>query len=329
MKRKFVTAFAAGFAAFSLLAAGHGGASRAQNPAQQAVNHANENAAFKNCGTPDADPDTQMDIAEHGRTKKAQMESAGQAVVLRPPGSVAVGVRFHVMVDPATNNGYVPQTQLAAQIAALNEDFASAEAPATSTTAGATPFSFVLLSVNYHYNAAWYNASQGSTAESQMKRAIRDADGNGANDEGPNVLYFYTNNTGGGNIGGWATFPWNYAANPVMDGVVVLWKSLPGGSIGANYNEGEIGSHEVGHWVGLWHTFQGDCRKPGDEVEDTPYETVFQARACPEGSDTCKRQPGLDPIHNFMDYTYNTCQWEFTKGQAARADEKSQVYRGL
>ena len=39
--------------------------------------------------------------------------------------------------------------------------------------------------------------------------------------------------------------------------------------------------------------------------------------------------PGTDPIHNFMDYTYNTCQWEFTKGQAARADEKSQVYRGL
>ena len=330
MKRKIVPAVAAGFAAVSLLAsAAFTGASRAQNPAQPAREHANENAAFQNCGTDDADPDTQMDLAEHGRRRKAEMEAAGQAVVLRAPGSVTVGVRFHVMVDPATNNGFVPQSQIDAQIAALNQDFASDEAPSSSTTAGDTPFRFQLLSATYHYNASWYNASQGSTAEAQMKRAIRDANSNGVNDEGPNVLYFYTNNTGGGNIGGWATFPWSYANNPVMDGVVVLWRSLPGGSIGANYNEGEIGSHEVGHWVGLWHTFQGDCRKPGDEVDDTPFESVRQARACPEGSDTCKRQAGLDPIHNFMDYTYNTCQWEFTKGQAARADEKSQVYRGL
>ena len=329
MNRKLIFALAAALATLSLFAASIPGPSRAQNPSEQARSHANENAAFNVCDTAHPDPDTQMDLAEHGRRKKAQMEASGQAVVLRPAGSVTVGVRFHVMIDPATNNGFIPQSAIDAQIAALNQDFSGAEAPSTSTTAGDTPFRFQWLSTTYHYNASWYNASHGSTAEAQMKRAIRDADSNGANDEGPNVLYFYTNNTGGGSTGGWATFPWNYAANPVMDGVVVLWKSLPGGSIGTNYNEGEIASHEVGHWVGLWHTFQGDCRRPGDEVEDTPYESITQARACPEGSDTCRRQPGLDPIHNYMDYTYNTCQWEFTQGQAARADEKCQVYRGL
>lgn len=329
MKRKIVPIVVAAFAAFSLLAAAYTSPSRAQNPAQQARDHANENAAFQHCVTADPDPDTQMTLAEQGRTKKAQMEASGQAVVLRPAGSVTVGVRFHIMIDPATNNGYIPQSAIDAQVAALNQDFSGAEAPSSSTTAGDTAFRFQWLSTTYHSNAAWYNASHGSTAEAQMKRAIRDADGNGVNDEGPNVLYFYTNNTGGGSTGGWATFPWDYAARPVMDGVVVLWKSLPGGSIGPSYNEGEIGSHEVGHWVGLYHTFQGDCRKPGDEVEDTPYEFITGARGCPEGSDTCKRQPGADPIHNYMDYTYNTCQWEFTKGQAARADEKCQVYRGL
>lgn len=329
MKRHIALAAAVGLAALALFAVLFSQASRAQNPAPQARERANENAAFQNCVTADPDPDTQMSVAEHGRKRKAEMESAGQAVVLRAPGSVTVGVRFHVMVDPSTNNGYLTQAAIDAQVAALNQDFSGAEAPSTSTTAGNTPFRFQWLSTTYHYNASWYNASHGSTAEAQMKRAVRDANGDGANDEGPNVLYFYSNNTGGGSIGGWATFPWNYASNPVMDGVVVLWKSFPGGSIGTNYNEGEIGSHEVGHWAGLYHTFQGDCRKPGDEVEDTPYESVNSARACPEGSDTCKRQPGLDPIHNYMDYTYNTCQWEFTKGQSARADEKCQIYRGL
>lgn len=329
MNRKILLVIAAGFAAFSLLAATSSRGSRAQNAAPRAHQRADDHAAFKHCETPDPDPDTQFSVAEHGRRRKAELEASGQAVVLRAPGSVTVGVRFHVMVDPATNSGFIPQAAIDAQVAALNEDFSGAEAPPTSSTAGDTPFRFQWLSTTYHYNAAWYNASHGSTAEAQMKRAIRDADGNGANDEGPNVLYFYTNNTGGGNIGGWATFPWTYASNPVMDGVVVLWRSFPGGSIGANYNEGEIGSHEVGHWVGLYHTFQGDCRQPGDEVADTPYESGGSARACPEGSDTCRRQPGLDPIHNYMDYTYNTCQWEFTQGQAARADEKCQVYRGL
>jgi hypothetical protein len=64
-------------------------------------------------------------------------------------------------------------------------------------------------------------------------------------------------------------------------------------------------------------------------VDDTPYEQRLQAAACPSGSDTCKSKPGLDPIENFMDYTYNTCQYRFTEGQAARADSQSAQYRGL
>lgn len=103
----------------------------------------------------------------------------------------------------------------------------------------------------------------------------------------------------------------------MQDGCDVLADSIPGGSV-PNYNLGGSAPHEIGHWFGLFHVFQGQsCSGAGDSVADTPIQKVATS-GCPSSQDSCPNAAGLDNIHNYMDYSYDVCYTTFTTGQETR-----------
>ena len=230
------------------------------------------------------------------RTNSRLAAKGAQSATGSTASAVTVPVYVHVMRDDA-GRGDVTNRQINQQIAVLNSDFSS------------TPYSFALAGVDRYNNTTWHTDHQSAGYRSQTRQG------------GANALNIWLVDF---KYLGIATFPWDYAKKGAIDGIRVNFDSLPGGSI-TNFNLGGTATHEAGHWFGLYHTFQGGCTELNDEVADTPAQSG-PTSGCPEGRDSCPL-PGLDPIHNYMDYSYDSCYTEFTSGQTTRMNDAWAAYR--
>ena len=223
-------------------------------------------------------------------------------------------VRTHVhVITRANGTGGVTPAQVDAQMAVLNAGYDGT----TSANSVDTHFRFELTSLDYTANDDWYDWHWlDNTDDIAAKKALHVG--------GWRDLNIYVTDFNPPGLLGYATFPQSVPKK--RDGVVVLNESLPGGSA-EPYNEGDTLTHEVGHWLNLYHSFQNGCDYPGDAVSDTPYQddgdNIF---FCEESDDTCP-QPGTDPVHNFMSYGDDPCLDEFTGGQADRMLLSWQVLR--
>ncbi|CAN7383528.1 zinc metalloprotease [Knoellia sp. LjRoot47] len=232
---------------------------------------------------------------------------------LMAAGSVQIPTIFHVVskeqLSPAATTRM--NTMIAAQMKVLNDSYSGK----TAADASDTPFRFNLTKTTFTVNPVWNTVTPGKV-ERDMKAALYEGNSR--------TLNVYVADIGDGLLG-WAYFPKGYNnGRDFIDGVVMLDESMPGGTAG-KYSLGDTLTHEVGHWLMLEHTFAHGCSASGDYVADTPREAQPQFD-CPVGADTCTA-PGLDPIHNFMDYTQDSCMNMFTRGQAERMSDAWLAFR--
>lgn len=235
--------------------------------------------------------------------------------------TIDIDVYFHVIYK-TDGTGNVSDQMISDQMDVLNKAFGG-EAPSYNNCDGGsqpagldTPFRFTLKGTTRTLNDAWFECGECNNAE-DIASSLRVGDCSTLNMFVLNIESL-----------GFATYP-NGCDNSALeyDYSFLRYTTLPNGGL-ASTDEGDTATHEVGHWLGLAHTFEGGCSGDGDGVDDTP-AVAEENYGCPSNVDSCPSDAGLDAVENFMDYTDDCCMYTFSSGQIDRMQALAATYRGL
>ena len=254
------------------------------------------------------------------------MNNTNPSATYAPTFVYRIPVVVHV-IQSTSGQGNLTDAIVRSQITVLNEDFrAMTGTPGAGGTdtmiefylATTDPSGNPTTGIRRYTNNTWFNdgGSYWATTAWNPQRYLN--------------LY---SNQASGNLGYVPDLPQGGSVlNTTADRVVVLWSAFGRpGSIGAPYDRGRSATHEIGHYLGLFHTFEGGCAaaascfQNGDRICDTNPEGS-PTGGCPVGRVSC----GVTaPIRNYLDYSDDTCMNNFTPQQARRMRCTLQHYRPL
>jgi len=236
-------------------------------------------------------------------------------------GSIVIPTVFHIVTTTGKKDSIGPDTP-SLQIAAMNKAYAP------------VGFSFNLINTTNTVNDAWAVGSGDDI--NAMKKALRQGTYSTLN------IYFQSDLSGG--VLGICSMPsqvGNSNSTQLVDpktyfddGCSVNAGTMPNGTV-FGYSQGMTAIHETGHWLGLFHVFEGySCSGDGDLIADTPPQSE-STDGCPTSppKDSCPGDkwpdgtPMVDAIHNIMDYSTDACYQGFTQLQIQRMKQLWGMYR--
>ena len=280
-------------------------------------------------------------ITTHSQNKKCTTKSnyislnRSNNVKVEEINLVTIPVHFIIVHKPNEEIGQgrnLSNEQIYSQIEVLNEDFRK-----LNPSSANTPEEFVTVAADCMIEFCLATIDPNGNLTDGITRYVYDSNQMGENYwedviapqtywDSNYYLNIWVARLGGGNDG-FAYMP-SDGVPDYLDGVVVKDKYVGrGGSAQLPFDEGHLTTHEVGHWLGVDHTWDAwddySC-SIDDGIEDTPeqYEEYYDCPSYPQYS--CGTS---DMFMNFMDYVDDACLTMWTEGQKELMHEVILNYR--